>query len=123
MDKKNEKLLKRKRSDVDSDEFDENQENIETELIQPAVKRQRMDHRLLTSSLMLIDRTASDGNGKMPSFRSLTSLAMVVEEPEILDGDRTEVSSIWVLVGKTVIGGRAQQEGEKGKSKIVLILF
>ncbi|WKY04244.1 hypothetical protein Q1695_005317 [Nippostrongylus brasiliensis] len=88
MDKKNEKLLKRKRSDVDSDEFDENQENIET----PAVKRQRMDHRLLTSSLMLIDRTASDGNGKMPSFRSLTSLAMVVEEPEILDGDRTEMS-------------------------------
>lgn len=30
MDKKNEKALKRKRSDVDSDEFDENQENIET---------------------------------------------------------------------------------------------
>lgn len=88
MDKKNEKALKRKRSDVDSDEFDENQENIET----PANKRQRMDHRLLTSSLMLIERTASDGNGKLPPIRSYVSLAMVIDEPEILDGDRTEMS-------------------------------
>ncbi|PIO57616.1 hypothetical protein TELCIR_20965 [Teladorsagia circumcincta] len=88
MDKKNEKVLKRKRSDIDSDEFDENQENIEA----PGMKRQRMDHRLLTSSLMLIDRTACDGNGKMPSLRTLVSLAMVIDEPEILDGDRTEMS-------------------------------
>ncbi|VDO66066.1 unnamed protein product [Haemonchus placei] len=88
MDKKNDKVLKRKRSDIDSDEFDENQENIEA----PGLKRQRMDHRLLTSSLMLIDRTASDGNGKMPSLRTLVSLSMVIEEPEILDGDRTEMS-------------------------------
>ncbi|VDO19246.1 unnamed protein product [Heligmosomoides polygyrus] len=90
MDKKNEKALKRKRSDVDSDEFDENQENIET--VGPANKRQRMDHRLLTSSLMLIERTASDGNGKLPPIRSYVSLAMVIDEPEILDGDRTEMS-------------------------------
>ncbi|KAK5971806.1 Zinc finger and Nuclear hormone receptor domain containing protein [Trichostrongylus colubriformis] len=88
MDKKNDKILKRKRSDIDSDEFDENQENIEA----PDIKRQRKDHRLLTSSLMLIDRTASDGNGKMPSLRTLVSLAMVMDEPEILDGDRTEMS-------------------------------
>ncbi|PIO55108.1 hypothetical protein TELCIR_23509 [Teladorsagia circumcincta] len=60
--------------------------------LQPGMKRQRMDHRLLTSSLMLIDRTASDGNGKMPSLRTLVSLAMVIDEPEILDGDRTEMS-------------------------------
>ncbi|EYC13521.1 hypothetical protein Y032_0043g761 [Ancylostoma ceylanicum] len=88
MDRKNDKALKRKRSEVDSDEFDENQENIET----PAIKKQRTDHRLLTSSLMLIDRTASDGNGKMALSRSFVSLAMVMEEPEILDGDRTEMS-------------------------------
>lgn len=30
MDRKNDKVLKRKRNEVDSDEFDENQENIET---------------------------------------------------------------------------------------------
>lgn len=70
--------------------------NIETHvyltlLLQPAIKKQRTDHRLLTSSLMLIDRTASDGNGKMSLSRSFVSLAMVMEEPEILDGDRTEV--------------------------------
>ncbi|KAK6747712.1 hypothetical protein RB195_000732 [Necator americanus] len=88
MDKKNEKVLKRKRSEADSDDFDENQENIET----PAIKQQRMDHRLLTSSLMLIDKTASDGNGKMSMSRSYVSLPMVMDEPDILDGDRTEMS-------------------------------
>ncbi|RCN30694.1 hypothetical protein ANCCAN_23533 [Ancylostoma caninum] len=41
---------------------------------------------------MLIDRTASDGNGKVSLSRSFVSLAMVMEEPEILDGDRTEMS-------------------------------
>ncbi|KAK6051895.1 hypothetical protein COOONC_10599 [Cooperia oncophora] len=65
---------------------------MEITFLQPGVKRQRMDHRLLTSSLMLIDRTANDGNGKMPSLRTLVSLAMVIDEPEILDGDRTEMS-------------------------------
>ncbi|VDM67621.1 unnamed protein product [Strongylus vulgaris] len=86
MDKKNDKVLKRKR-EPDNDEFYENQENIET----PAIKQQRMDHRLLISSLMLIDRTASDGNGKMSLGRDFVSLAMVMDEPEILDVDRTEM--------------------------------
>ncbi|CAJ0602365.1 unnamed protein product [Cylicocyclus nassatus] len=87
MDKKSDKALKRKRNDADSDDFDENQENIET----PAIKQQRMDHRLLISSLMLIDKTASDGNGKMSLGRDFVSLAMVIDEPDILDVDRTEM--------------------------------
>lgn len=87
--KMDKKVAKRKRKDMDSDEFDDNQENYEA----PDMKRTKMDHRLLVSSLLLIDKTSSDGNAKGPSLHFVQpSLTNLFEEPELLDGYRTEMS-------------------------------
>ncbi|CAD6191961.1 unnamed protein product [Caenorhabditis auriculariae] len=85
MDRKTPKTKKR---EIDSDEFDE-QENIAT----PDVKRRKIDNRLLVSSLLLIDKTASDGNAKRANLHNVEpSLGNLIEEPELLDGYRTEMS-------------------------------
>ncbi|CAI5449490.1 unnamed protein product [Caenorhabditis angaria] len=82
------KLTKRKKKEMDSDEFDE-QDNYEA----PDAKRAKTDHRLLVSSLLLIDKTSSDGNAKMATLHYVEpSLTNFFDEPELLDGYRTEMS-------------------------------
>lgn len=53
----------------------------------------KSDNRLLISSLQLIDKTSSDGNAKLSSPHFVQpSLTNLLEEPELLDGFRSEMS-------------------------------
>ncbi|PIC32686.1 hypothetical protein B9Z55_012921 [Caenorhabditis nigoni] len=55
-------------------------------------KRAR-SNRLLISSLLLIDKMSSDGNAKLSSLHFVQpSLQNLLEEPELLDGFRSEMS-------------------------------
>uniref|UniRef100_A0A8R1HJB6 Nuclear receptor domain-containing protein n=1 Tax=Caenorhabditis japonica TaxID=281687 RepID=A0A8R1HJB6_CAEJA len=90
------KLTKRKREKTDGDETDEiggggggvdNYENTAD------AKRAKSDVRLLISSLLLIDKTSSDGNAKLSSLQFVQpSLSNLLDEPELLDGFRSEMS-------------------------------
>uniref|UniRef100_A0A1I7X7H6 NR LBD domain-containing protein n=1 Tax=Heterorhabditis bacteriophora TaxID=37862 RepID=A0A1I7X7H6_HETBA len=88
LDKKNDKMTKRKKAEVDSDDYNEDQENIES----LSTKRMCMDNRLLTTSLLLIDKTATHSSRKQPLRTTMLTLAMAMEESDLLDGDRTEMS-------------------------------
>lgn len=87
------KLTKRKREKVDGDDTDDggNQESYDNNSID--AKRAKSDNRLLISSLLLIDKTSSDGNAKLSSLHFVQpSLQNLLEEPELLDGFRSEMS-------------------------------
>ncbi|CAL2039596.1 unnamed protein product [Caenorhabditis brenneri] len=86
------KLTKRKREKTDGDETDDsgNHESYENTV---DAKRAKSDNRLLISSLLLIDKTSSDGNAKLSSLHFVQpSLQNLLDEPELLDGFRSEMS-------------------------------
>lgn len=108
MDKepKSEKAGKRKKAEIDSDEHDDNQENIAS----PTAKRQRMDNRLLASSLLLIDRTARDGDERrVAAGGAVRSLQEAMMWPEILDGDRTEMRFRCSMPADATACGRSER--------------
>ncbi|CAP33396.1 Protein CBR-NHR-97 [Caenorhabditis briggsae] len=86
------KLTKRKKEKMDGDESDDggNPESLDYKI---DAKRARSDNHLLISSLLLIDKTSSDGNAKLSSLHFVQpSLQNLLEEPELLDGFRSEMS-------------------------------
>ncbi|CAI2350509.1 unnamed protein product [Caenorhabditis sp. 36 PRJEB53466] len=85
------KVTKRKREKMsEGDEVDEGGvENYENTV---DAKRAKSDNRLLISSLLLIDKTSSDGNAKLSSLHFVQpSLTNLLDEPELLDGFRSEM--------------------------------
>lgn len=87
------KMTKRKREKVEGEDTDVEGGNSESMDLTIDAKRARSDNRLLISSLLLIDKTSSDGNAKLSSLEYIQpSLQNLLEEPELLDGFRSEMS-------------------------------
>lgn len=87
------KMTKRKREKVEGDDTDVEGGNSESMDHTIDAKRAKSDNRLLISSLLLIDKTSSDGNAKLCSLEYVQpSLQNLLEEPELLDGFRSEMS-------------------------------
>lgn len=87
------KMTKRKREKVEGEDTDVEGGNSESMDQTFDAKRARSDNRLLISSLLLIDKTSSDGNAKLSSLEYIQpSLQNLLEEPELLDGFRSEMS-------------------------------
>lgn len=110
MEKKPDKSSKKRKLETDSDSNDENQENIGS----PSAKRERQDNRLLASTLLLIDRNASDGRDVKPynlaSFvNNNSSLMEAMLHPEILDYERFEMAWSGSTIADTVACGKSER--------------
>lgn len=87
------KLTKRKREKTDGDETDDGGNHQESYENTTDAKRVKSDNRLLISSLLLIDKTSSDGNAKPSNLGYVQpSLQNLLDEPELLDGFRSGMS-------------------------------
>lgn len=109
MEKKPEKSAKKRKIEPESDENDENQENI----FSPSAKRERQDNRLLASTLLLIDRNASDGGAAYrmmtPPYPTTHSLLEVMVRPEMLDAERSEMAWNGSMVADAAACGRSER--------------
>ncbi|CAJ43448.1 Nuclear hormone receptor family member nhr-97 [Caenorhabditis elegans] len=86
------KLTKRKKEKTDEDDTDDGGSHESFETTTDA-KRAKFDNSLLISSLQLIDKTSSAGNAKLSTLHFVQpSLQNLLDEPELLDGFRSEMS-------------------------------